>query len=54
LNEEIDEESKHMEAATQYHRRFSTFFIREGATYQPLILCYTQKEKKLQVLSLSL
>ena len=49
-NEEIEEESKHMAAAIQYHRRFSAYFIKNGMTYDPMILCYIQKGNKLQVM----
>lgn len=34
---------------SQYHRRFSAHFTRKGVEYEPTILCYNTKEKKLEV-----
>ena len=36
-------------ALAQYHRRFSAHFSRKGVEYEPTILCYNTKEKKLEV-----
>ena len=36
-------------ALSQYHRRFSAHFSRKGVEYEPTILCYNTKEKKLEV-----
>lgn len=36
-------------APVQYHRRFSAHFISKESDYDPLILCYNIKEKKLEV-----
>ena len=35
--------------ALVYHRRFSAQFKKVGASYEPTILCYKTKEKKMQV-----
>ena len=36
-------------ALVQYHRRFSAHFSRKGVEYEPTLLCYNTKEKKLEV-----
>ena len=40
-----------MATSVQYHRRFSTYFIENESGYEPIILCYIEKENKLQVSS---
>ena len=45
---EKESEEEHM-SLSQYHRRFSAHFTRKGVEYEPTILCYNTKEKKLEV-----
>ena len=45
---EKEAEEEHM-SLSQYHRRFSAHFTRKGVEYEPTILCYNTKEKKLEV-----
>ena len=45
-----EDEPEPSQTTPLYHRRFSVYFRRSGSEFEPIIVCYATKERKLQVL----